>query len=290
MEILSKLDSGLRAGHAAGSTVGGDGEQGSDDMAEIKDRSVSIGSVFSRAFGVMGNNPLVVFGVALVLGAGPQLLYSVLIGRNLAAGASDPIRTAALGGLGVALIAMVSRSLVSGCVTRATVAYSQGHRASLGECLSVALRRALPVFVVSILFGILVVLGLIVLIVPGIMMAVMWSVVVPITVEERTGILGAFSRSQELTRGARWTIFGLFLLIFLIGMGIGLVGVLVATVTLGFSYENPTISSSLPAIIMNAIVLTLASAFSSALITSLFVELREWKDGPEDSKLSDIFA
>ena len=144
--------------------------------------------------------------------------------------------------------------------------------------------------VVSILFGILVVLGLIVLIVPGIIMAVMWSVVVPITVEERTGIFGAFSRSQELTRGARWTIFGLFLLIFLIGMGIGLVGVLFATVTLGFSYENPAISSSLPAIIMNAIVATLASAFSSALVTSLFVELREWKDGPEDSKLSDIFA
>jgi len=287
------LDSGLRARHAAGSTVGGDGRQGSDDMAEMKDRSVSIGSVFSRAFGVMGNNPLVVFGVALVLGAGPQLLYSILIGTNLATAAAeggDPIRTAVIGGLAVFLVSMISRSLVSGCITRATVAYSQGHRAGLGECLGVALRRAVPVIVVSILFGIMVLLGLILLVVPGIILAVMWSVVVPITVEERTGILGAFNRSQELTRGARWTIFGLFLLIFLIGLGIGLVGILVSTVILGLSYENPAISASAPALVMNALVLTLASAFSSALITSLFVELREWKDGPEDSKLSDIFA
>jgi hypothetical protein len=259
-------------------------------MADMKDRSVSIGSVFSRAFGVMGNNPLVVFGVALVLGAGPQILYSVLLGTNRGVLANDPMQAAVIGGLVVFLISMVSRSLVSGCITRATVAYSQGHRASLGECLGVALRRAGPVIVVSLLFGIMVMLGLILLIVPGIMLAVMWSVVVPITVEERTGILGAFNRAQELTRGARWTIFGLFLLIFLIGLGIGFVGVLVSTVTIGFSYENPAISSSVPALAVNVIVLTLASAFSSALVTSLFVELREWKDGPEDSKLGDIFA
>ena len=260
-------------------------------MADTKDRSVSIGSVFSRAFGVMGDNPLVVFGVALVLGAGPQLLYSILVGTNLkAAAGGDAIRAAAIGTIALGLVSMISRSLVSGCITRATVAYSQGHRASLSECLGVALRRAVPVIVVSMLFGLMVVLGLILLIVPGIMLAVMWSVVVPITVEERTGILGAFNRAQDLTRGARWTIFGLFLLIFLIGLGIGLVGVLVSTVTIGFSYENPAISSSLPALAVNVVVLTLASAFSSALVTSLFVELREWKDGPEDTKLSDIFA
>lgn len=262
-------------------------------MADMKDRSVSIGSIFSRAFGVMGNNPLVVFGVALVLGAGPQLLYSVLIGTGLATTAAeggDAIRAAALGGLAVGLISMISRSLVSGCVTRATVAYSQGHRASLGECLSVAFQRAVPVIVVSILFGLAVVLGLVLLIVPGIILAVMWSVVVPITVEERTGILGAFGRAQELTRGARWTIFGLFLLILVIGMVIGFVGVLVSTLTIGMSYANPAIASSVPALVLNAIVLTLVSAFSSALVTSLFVELREWKDGPEDRKLGDIFA
>lgn len=259
-------------------------------MADMGDRSVSIGRVFSRAFGVMGDNPLVVFGVALVLGAGPQLLYTALIGKNFGAEAGNPLTTAVVGGLTLFLISIISRSLVSGCITRATVAYSQGHRASFGECLSVAIGRIVPVILVSFLFGIMVVLGLILVVVPGIMLAVMWSVVVPVTVEERMGVFGAFNRAQDLTRGARWTIFGLFLLIFLFGMGIGIAGVLLSTLTMGMSYENPAISTSLPAMVMNVLVLTLASAFSSALVTSLYVELREWKDGPGDSKLSDIFA
>jgi len=259
-------------------------------MTEISDRSVSIGRIFSRAFGVMGNNPLVIFGVALLFGAGPQLLYNGFLRSSILVQTSNPITTTAVGSLALFLVSLVARSVVTGCITRATVAYSQGRRASLGDCLSVAISRILPVLAVSFIFGIMVVLGMIFLLVPGIIFAVMWSVVVPITVEERAGIFGAFNRSQQLTKGARWKIFGLFLLMFLIGLGVGLVAILATVLTMGISYQAPAIAQSLPAIIANAIVLTVVSALSSALVTSLFVELREWKDGPEDSKLSDIFA
>jgi hypothetical protein len=44
------------------------------------------------------------------------------------------------------------------------------------------------------------------------------------------------------------------------------------------------------AIAVNVIVNTISAAIWSTLQTSLFVELREWKDGPLDAKLSDIFA
>lgn len=259
-------------------------------MAELNDRSVSIGRVFSRAFGVMGNNPGVVFGVALILGAGPQVLYTLLVGTNAAALQQGRFASAVIGAsLLVFLISIVSRSLVTGCITRATVAYSQGRRATLGECLSVALARFLPVIVVSFLFGIAVILGMILLIVPGVMLAIMWSVVVPVTVEERTGIFGAFGRAQDLTRGARWKIFGLFLLLFLIAIGIGIIGVLVSTLIIGFSYTNPAVSMTTPAIVLNLVVMTLASALVASLQTALFVELREWKDGPVEQKLGEIF-
>jgi len=259
-------------------------------MAELNDRSVSIGRIFSRAFGVMGNNPGVVFGVALALGAGPQLLYTLLVGTNAALLQQGPFASAVIGAsLLVFLVSIVSRSLVTGCITRATVAYSQGRRATLGECLSVALSRFLPVIVVSFLFGIAVILGMVLLIVPGVMLAVMWAVVVPITVEERTGIFGAFGRAQDLTRGARWKIFGLFLLLFLLGLAIGMVGALVSTLVIGFSYTNPAVSLTTSAIILNLIVTTLASALWASLQTALFVELREWKDGPMEQKLGEIF-
>ncbi len=259
-------------------------------MAELGDRSVSIGRIFSRAFGVMGNNPGVVFGVALILGAGPQLLYTLLLGTNAARLQQGPLSVAVIGAaLLVFLVSIVSRSLVTGCITRATVAYSEGRRASLGECLSVALSRFLPVIVVSLLFGLAVILGMVLLVVPGVMLAVMWAVVVPITVEERTGIFGAFGRAQDLTRGARWKIFGLFLLLILIGMGIGLVVGLVSVMMIGISYTSPTVSLTTSAILFNLIVTTIGSALWASLQTALFVELREWKDGPMETKLGEIF-
>ncbi|MBW8742983.1 MAG: hypothetical protein JF628_01300 [Sphingomonas sp.] len=259
-------------------------------MAELNDRSVSIGRIFNRAFGVMGNNPGVVFGVALILGAGPQLLYTLLVGTNAALVRQGSFAAAAIGAsLLMLLISIVSRSLVAGCITRATVAYSQGRRASLGECLSVAISRFVPVIAVSFLFGLAVMLGMVLLIVPGVMLAVMWAVVVPVTVEERTGIFGAFGRSQDLTRGARWKIFGLFLLLLLIAIGIGIAAGLVSAMMIGISYTNPAVSLTTSAILFNVIVTTIASALWASLQTALFVELREWKDGPMETKLGEIF-
>lgn len=259
-------------------------------MAELNDRSVSIGRIFNRAFGVMGNNPGVVFGVALILGAGPQLLYTLLVGTNAALVRQGSFAGAAIGtSLLMLLISIVSRSLVAGCITRATVAYSQGRRASLGECLSVAISRFVPVIAVSFLFGLAVMLGMVLLIVPGVMLAVMWAVVVPVTVEERTGIFGAFGRSQDLTRGARWKIFGLFLLLLLIAIGIGIAAGLVSAMMIGISYTNPAVSLTTSAILFNVIVTTIASALWASLQTALFVELREWKDGPMETKLGEIF-
>src|SRR3546814_8344703 len=45
------------------------------------------------------------------------------------------------------------------------------------------------------------------------MLFCMWAVVAPALVEERTGVFGAFGRSRELTKGARWKVFGLELIL-----------------------------------------------------------------------------
>src|SRR3546814_19979116 len=45
------------------------------------------------------------------------------------------------------------------------------------------------------------------------MLFCMWAVVAPALVEERTGVFGAFGRRRELTKGARWKVFGLELIL-----------------------------------------------------------------------------
>ncbi len=50
---------------------------------------------------------------------------------------------------------------------------------------------------------------MVLLVVPGIIVALMWSFVTPVLVVERTGLIDTFQRSRDLTRGHRWALLGL---------------------------------------------------------------------------------
>jgi hypothetical protein len=71
----------------------------------------------------------------------------------------------------------------------------------------------LPLMGVSIIFAICVAIGFVLLIIPGLILLVIWSVVAPVTVLERPGVLAAFGRSRELVRGNGWNVFGVIILV-----------------------------------------------------------------------------
>ena len=52
---------------------------------------------------------------------------------------------------------------------------------------------------------------------PGVLLALAWSVAAPVLVMERTGVFGAFTRSAELTRNHRGAIFALAILAGVVG-------------------------------------------------------------------------
>ncbi len=81
----------------------------------------------------------------------------------------------------------------------------------------------LPLMAVSILFAIGVAIGFVFLIVPGLILLTFWSVVAPVTVLERPGVLAAFRRSRELVRGNGWPV---FTVIVLVGLAVVLVSLL----------------------------------------------------------------
>jgi hypothetical protein len=74
----------------------------------------------------------------------------------------------------------------------------------------------------SMLMGFLVGVGLVLLIVPGILFALMWSLAIPAKILESKGINDAMSRSSDLTRGDRARIFVIWILFILISLGVGL--------------------------------------------------------------------
>jgi hypothetical protein len=87
---------------------------------------------------------------------------------------------------------------------------------SFGETVSAATPYLWPVAGASILAGIAITVGLILLIVPGLYLITIWAVIVPVIVIERSGALASFGRSHQLVRGHGWHVFGTLVLVFLI--------------------------------------------------------------------------
>lgn len=251
-------------------------------------RRMSIGRVFNRGFGALGANAPTMFGIAFLFSALP---IAVL---NLWQVSTGPTRdfatnTALIGGMG--LVSFVLTQLAQGGLVRATIAHMDGRPVTFGECIATGARFAVPLLGLGFLLGICVTIGFALLIIPGIMLYLAWSVAIPATVVERSGIMAAFGRSAFLTRGARWNILaiGLVMLVLYYAMS-AVMGVVTVALT-GFPGLNQGLSAfATLSTLLTAITTTIATAAAAAIQTSLYVELRDWKDGPAVDLLSDIFA
>jgi hypothetical protein len=91
-------------------------------------------------------------------------------------------------------------------------------RIGMGPAFAFALRRFGPLLLASIIYGLLVGLGMVLCLVPGLIFLA-WYIFVPqVVVVEGVSAGESLSRSKSLTEGYRWRIFGLILLFIVIGL------------------------------------------------------------------------
>lgn len=119
-------------------------------------------------------------------------------------------------------------------------------------------------WVVNLLYGIAVVIGLILIIIPGIYLLVRFAFVGPVVVLERSGIGAAFSRSSFLVNGSWWRVFGIGLLIFILfALSSGVLAVVLRSVlSVGTAY------------LVGAIVSILVDPFVTGALVVLYFDLR----------------
>lgn len=259
---------------------------------QFERRDVSIGSVFQRAFAAIRLNPAVIVLLALVIGALPGLLLSFIFFR-IGAFSPGTARTGniAAGMFGATMLfsvfSLVISALVQGALTRATVSAEQGVKVSIGESLSAALRVVAPLIGLTILWALAVGVGFLLLVIPGVVFITMWAVAVPALVVERTSIFKAFGRSAELTKGSRWKVFGLLLMVlviyWLLSLVIGLVGLSTFNAA---SAGQLTLTNTIGAVVAG----TIFNMLWGTLQPSLYVELRKAKEGGSNEDLAEVFA
>ncbi len=168
----------------------------------------SLGSVMSRGLSVYAKNIVPFTGLA-VLAYSPVLVYFTLL-RTGSVDYSDA------GVATMAVLATVMDIAVTAVLMHATVDTLKGGSASMTASLATGLRRILPVLGTAILAGLVIALGTLAFIVPGLIaMCLLW-VAVPATVVERSGVIDSLSRSADLTEGYRWPIFGIVVILALV--------------------------------------------------------------------------
>jgi hypothetical protein len=231
-----------------------------------------VGHVISRSVSVMARHFLPFFVVSLI--AFSPLL---LLRAGSSAVEADPLQALIPLGLGFVLL-MVLSMVSSAIILQGTFQAMRNRPVNMLESVKVAFRRLLPLIVLALLESLLLVLGLILLIVPGLILYTMWLVAVAACVVERTGPWRSLRRSQQLTKGHRWKVFGLFLVLLVLSLINPLLQfVLDATV-------GPTASA-----IGNGIWTAISSAFSSVVMAVTYYDLRVAKEGIDIDQIASVF-
>jgi hypothetical protein len=255
-----------------------------------------LGRVVERTFASIGRNLAVFLLLTLLLAGVPALLTGSLFTLTTlntvssAATGADSTNLIATGLSAIGLVGLVSA--IAGFILQAAIVYGviadlNGRRAEFADCLSSGLRNWFWLLLLAIVIAICEVFGFILLIVPGLMMAVAWMVAVPAQVVERTGVFGAMSRSAELTRGHRWAIFGL-LVIYLIASGVVQTAVtgVVAALAVGLS---PSTAQAATHLVVQPLLSVVTSLVGAAGVASIYYELRSTREGIGPEALAAVF-
>jgi uncharacterized membrane protein len=234
-------------------------------VGEILDTSFSL---YRRHFAALATVTLICTGVPLVL----RLFLEA------AGGIFSNLALALLYG-----ISLVVLNLVASGATVFIVSESY-----LGRPISAreALERATPyigrILVCSLLLALVVGLGFLMLLIPGIMLAVGLALAIPaVVLEPRSSASAALSRSWELTRGARWRIFGLgvTLLVLLYIPVLAITGLLALLVSPGQAVVGSASILMMAVLAVSGIVQMFIYPLFYCVLTVTYYDLRVRKEG-----------
>jgi hypothetical protein len=217
----------------------------------MEDR-LDVGGVIGRVFSIYVDQASVLMPAAAVVFVFSGVLSTVLVA------AGSGLAVIAL------LISLVATTLFTGMVVELVSDIQDGRRdSSAGKLLRAATPVLGQLILVGIVAGIGVVIGFILIIVPGLILITIWSVAAPVVVLERPAGLGALGRSRELVRGSGWQVFGVILLLDI------LVAILAGGVELGADSAGTGVG-----IIVRVVLGILTAPLSALAAAVLYFDLR----------------
>jgi hypothetical protein len=243
-------------------------------MIELTTPALRIGGVFATSLHLLLRN-FVTYGVLGLL----CFLPSLALNRFTASHAE-----AWWTGLASTGINLTFGQMLTAIVTFGVFQSLRGQPVSLLDCVRRGLRRLLSLIGVGILSSLIIGFYTLLLIVPGIMRSAALWVVVPVNVVEGLSASDCIDRSERLTSGYRWHIFGIQAIVIVLMIAWSalldaLYGVAMQTpdtIPLSYSIANYVGDAAL-------------AVLSSVVTTAGYFQLRQIKDGISLDVIAAIF-
>ena len=221
----------------------------------------SAGSALSQGLSIWARNLLLYFGLSFL--------------AHLPAGFFVPGPRISLARWGLWLLSFVVAGIlgliVKGLVTYSVLEQLRGRKPPVAEALAKSWSRTGLLLVVALSTGLLLFAAGLLFVVPAIIFSVQWALLSPVVMAE--GDVDARGRSEQLTAGHRWSIFGVMVLFWFVSSGLGglarrLFGVSVLTLT-----------------VPGALTLSL----SAVVYSVMYYQLRSEKEGVDIEQLTSVF-
>jgi Membrane domain of glycerophosphoryl diester phosphodiesterase len=250
-------------------------------------RPMGLGDLLDTTFALYRQNFVLFAGVVALLTVPQTLLDMILVllipkatsvsatgativDTNLAvtAGALSAIR---------ALVGFVFGFLITGALALAVSARYLGRQMAVEDAYAeVGLRSLVSLALASIVAGILIVIGFLFLVIPGVYLIVRWIFIPETVVLERKGAFAALSRSGELVRGSWWRVAGIGLVLFLLTafLQAALGGIVGAILSLGSGTTGKLVGDAI-----QGVVRILIYPIELGGLVLLYYDLRIRKEG-----------
>ncbi|HWM10237.1 MAG TPA: glycerophosphoryl diester phosphodiesterase membrane domain-containing protein [Solirubrobacteraceae bacterium] len=248
-------------------------------------RPLSVGEMLDAGFRLFRAR----FGTLMVCVLVPILPFTILgtvlqasiddTAFDVNATTSDADGGTVFAGLVVAtLVQSAAIALAIAACFRAISAAYLGERAGAGDSLRYAIGRAIPLLVSYIVFVIIVSIGTILLIIPGIFLATKLSMTFAALVFERKGPFGALGRSWTLTRNNFWRVFGTLLIVAIITFVFQLVvGGIIGAILGGADASE--LAAAVVTTLLNVIMLAVTYPLWAAVVSVVYYDLRVRNEG-----------
>ena len=258
---------------------------GKEDSMDYQYKENSFGEIFSKGFGMFFDNFLPLIGIAFLMYL-PVAVFDYLLTKEsyrllIIMQTTNQVPTSYLGILLLTIGVLIFETLlVSSVMTYYISNKAMGQEESFFNIIKKALKKFFPLLGLSIVSALLIMIGFILLVIPGIIIALSLSIVIQVMLLENLGIKDSIKRSRELTKGAKGRIFWV---IFFLGVITGIISILVQKISVPIA-QGTLSSGGLDTFILvlycfAVIPSILSSALGACMTVSIYFSRRSEKDG-----------